>query len=102
MEKPLHVKVAQVLGVILPDCDEAAWLAADEEGFIPHYDTDWGATGPLIERYGMELAPCSECEWVATKHETMWQYHSRRGALPLIAACDLILALHEAGKLDAK
>jgi hypothetical protein len=70
----------------------------DEVWRVPHYDTDWAATGPLIEKYRLDL--CRDQEegyWEAIDHQretSMW------GASPLVAVCNLILKLAEAGKLD--
>lgn len=81
-EKPLHVQVAEALGC------RPMWLPANEyikrgEGWycgcseqcpcqwippvggvaggrVPLYDTDWSATGPLLEKYGISLVRADE------------------------------------------
>jgi hypothetical protein len=81
-------------------------------GRPPRYDTDWSATGPLIERYNMHLS-----KWNHATGERAWWYAAVWGPAeeygqerkvetgghetPLIAVCHLILALKEAGKLEA-
>lgn len=123
-DKPLHVRVAEALG--WTECDHSArsepWEFHDEEPRIrvglgippgeserqelPRYDTDWSATGPLIERYQIELEwKGKPPEWIASYG---WQVGrlpphvlEGRGLTPLFAVCQLILALHAAGKLDA-
>lgn len=118
-EKPLHVRVAEALGWRELRClgnrdswegltpygtphgyrdGEPYWLRMDDmPERVPRYDTDWSATGPLIEGHDITLfrtvegwearseAICSPCPF---------------GATPLLAVCNLILALHAAGKLD--
>lgn len=137
-EKPLHVQVAEALGWIRlvigsrADhlrfqkcleggryywCDPAGQVAGCEtcDGYPPHYDTDWSATGPLIEKYGLVVFedPLSGPNWEA--QAPRWRTQSgtpcancgaidfenphATGAAPLIAVCHLILALKEAGKL---
>lgn len=137
MDKPLHVSVAEALGwkqrgpdvIGDRDCGGTEWWvppdsvggsycnACRPEMAPPRYDTDWSATGPLIEKYGIGLylaegfckddgcgtdneccddsCPCwQSAEWWASKDDDRGE-----GATPLIAACNLILALHAAGKL---
>ncbi len=118
-DKPLHVRVAEALG--WTDCDNKTayppleyWtgsppdtrpvLGHREE--IDHYDTDWSATGPLIEKYGLMIIPVGQerLEWLACEGFGGWdsykdEFIKEGGETPLIAACNLILALHEAGKL---
>lgn len=76
----------------------------DECGHVPRYDTDWSATGPLIEKYKLcvDISPEGAnptLAWVVIKPRTRWDYKCGYGPTPLIAACNLILALAEAGKL---
>jgi len=72
-EKPLHVQVAEALG----------WTGCNQSGFdwwgdsqdtpssprgyakIPSYDTDWSATGPLIEKYGIAFVQNFDESWRA-------------------------------------
>lgn len=114
MEKPLHVRVAEVLGckpVYSTDPELAAihgpacWCGDEGRRKGPHstprsplnelarYDTDWSATGPLIEKYELDLQKESDA-WMAWDGP---EYAS--GGTPLLAVCNLILALAEAGKL---
>jgi hypothetical protein len=76
---------------------------------IFHYDTDWEATGPLIEKYHVnvvhvdrvvEIDGTTEGAWWSA----MWDerpplFLEASGTTPLIAICQLILQLKEAGKL---
>jgi hypothetical protein len=128
MEKPLHVRVAEALG--WTECEPfEAWGVVDTEnwrgespvpdpkslsgfvgGFVPRYDTDWSATGPLIERLGITLERSGD-KWIAWgedyictnsgEHEgtSSWDGEECWFPSPLVAVCKLILALHEAGKL---
>ena len=121
--KPLHVRVAETLGCqpFLHDdrwyCEPAGCKGGDavrypdgshhagEYGALLEYDTDWSATGPLIERLGITVGRpdhpalrAADGEWFALHpdHEDGPQEY---GPTPLIAVCNLILALKEAGKL---
>lgn len=124
-DKPLHVRVAEALGIVI--CDQWTVLDMDpwngptyranctHKGCVPsqrppRYDTDWSATGPLVEKYGLTLAKCEDQEvWLAAPRQEYLDesagylaYASRpfmQGETPLIAVCNLILALKEAGKL---
>jgi len=130
MEKPLHVRVVEALGC-KPKFDslfsgiEACWHCTCPERdhtsvnyhdylMVVHYDTDWGATGPLIEKYGITLlsewggfhggsTPFSH--WMAASDFLVIDCEVSPGLYecaetPLIAVCHLILKLAEAGKLD--
>jgi hypothetical protein len=76
---------------------------------VEHYDTDWSATGPLIEKYRIAMwtaGPVGELlgdghdRWRCNSDDNGLQLEgSQVGPTPLIAVCNLILALHEAGKL---
>ncbi len=75
----------------------------------PSYDTDWSATGPLIEKYHIDLWHVPEqfghhAEWRATNETRGGENYPHSGCVngptPLIAACGLIIALAEAGKLE--
>jgi hypothetical protein len=129
-EKPLHVKVAEALGMepctkwrpfnydsmILDSgsCDHAGGKCYPAGG-CPQYDTVWGAAGPLIEKYLVIIGPTwtddsgvrevfdvpagrRAISWSAWTHFPEGRIDGD-GASPLIAVCNLILALKEAGKL---
>jgi hypothetical protein len=127
LDKPLHVQVAEALGCLPVKGD---FFPADESEpydtwhchcrgvqghtragdglLIPRYDTDWSATGPLIEKYGIELAHGGfgpdDLPWLAAEHVCSDHDHNVSqpcgiGPTPLIAVCHLILALRGAGKL---
>lgn len=105
---PLNVLVAQALGHVT-----AAHVGTDGNPHwtgnglsIPAYDTDWSATGPLIEKYQLDLwfRPGGifrdPDEWAATNDTRVGpDGGSLTGPTPLMAVCNLILALGEAGKL---
>lgn len=120
-EKPLHVQVAEALGC-KPQLNAGIWMCGCSPGpgpFYPHssvqgtrgidrYDTDWSATGPLIERFGIMLhADTSEAAVKEFREENpelfSEEWTSRpiwfQAETPLLAVCRLILALHAAGKL---
>lgn len=63
-----------------------------ERDVLARYDTDWGATGPLIEKYKIDVfAPWGGAEWEASS-----EFHGKpdgEGPTPLIAVCRLILKL---------
>lgn len=137
-EKPLtlHVQVALALGWTVchdeadmyhppgKEClkDKNEGWGCDEEAsgadVVHHYDTDWSATGPLIERYAIGIEPPTHQDdpvwavrpkdgdpalsaWKASTcaAETRWEYETVEGSSALIAVCRLILALAAAGKL---
>ena len=115
-EKPLHVRVAQALGwknFHLCDGTESLWIANDPDThpeYIPRYDLEWSATGPLIEKYKISVVYRNnrndEYHWWADSgyyESGGWDGSSadasEDGDTPLIAVCNLILALKEAGKL---
>jgi hypothetical protein len=122
--KPLHVQVAEALGwencherkggillplPLLPGKGWSGWppgvLPIVGSGYrtapVYCYDTDWAATGPLIEKYKMGVWPADE-DWLAdtftAKHPTI-DGGTTRGRSPLEAVCKLILELSKAGKL---
>lgn len=126
MDKPLHVRVAEVLGWfrfepslngMWPD----EWrgqpptpIVGEAAKEIPRYDTDWSATGPLIEKYGITLMKawpdspdpwhaCTESHYGAFNvgHSHQCEFINAGLQTPLVAVCNLILALAEAGKLEA-
>ncbi len=118
-EKPLHVRVAEALGCKLflqrqtPDSLPSYWRCGCHPqahgnilGIWP-YDTDWSATGPLIEKYKMTVE--NVCGTLASYgNSAEWRAYVANafgpkpvyGTTPLIAVCHLILALKEAGKLE--
>ena len=118
-DKPLHVQVARALGWtgLRPSREDEidwqfAWWGhhADDRGDelrVPHFDTDWSATGPLIEKYKIVLLPATpNSGWTgwtvgtAARMTYDWRCEDEvEGPTPLIAVCNLILALKEAGKL---
>lgn len=137
-DKPLHVRVAEALGCKPADValqGEPIWQcpcrrvsdahdpphAVGGYGYefasVAHYDTDWSATGPLIEKYGLmvgldnddTLDPEIPLRWVAVhNYEHMAPYWGNppnietTGPTPLVAVCNLILALKAAGKLTVE
>ena len=104
---------------VLPDGTEKLvhdWDSMQRQ--IPRYDTDWSATGPLIEKYGITLfeyhgdftafwhSPKKVCPTCANETSEDIEYPKafsdtqRPRPMPaLTAVCHLILALKEAGKL---
>ena len=121
MGKPLHVQVAEALGCKVgmkpgfddwktPLCGCEDVRHAHPSGVIFHYDTDWSATGPLIEKYGLGLAAGSASTVPPSRRKAYLLYDGwdpvyedwvtgEGGATELIAVCHLVLALREAGKL---
>lgn len=119
-EKPLHVRVAEALGWtdIRPCGNIAAPWASFHKGHPPgylpiigesghvlisRYDIEWSATGPLIEKYKIDLWFLRSLfgnpdEWRASNYLAE---HAGVGPTPLIAICELLLKLAEAGKLNA-
>lgn len=118
VEKPLHVRVAEALGwtslhnvgncMIPGEPDDYrgrspgnVFVGPGGECPVPRYDTWWSATGPLIERLGISLnnyalAPSRG----TTAHRRIDdRIYDASGPTSLIAVCNLILALKEAGKL---
>ena len=132
-EKPLHVRVAEALGwewfhfvdksFLLPpfahkqheygswerglcenpQWDITQWFTSKNHLAIPRYDTDWSATGPLIERHEITcITPYPERlpnKWTARHGRPAEEFLEAYGPTPLIAVCNLLLALKEAGKL---
>lgn len=111
-EKPLHVQIAEALGWSHVRCRAALMRVAfpreewwygnppnkASEGVvsaIPRYDTDWSATGPLIEKYRFDLS-FQDPHWRASQ---MYSPFEAYGEPTLIAVCNLILALAKEGKL---
>lgn len=76
---------------------------------VPNWDTDWSATGPLIEKYGIDLnhfgdgnpKDCSDpMTWFA-RHERRehGKWDEVEAATPLLAVCELIVLLAQLGEL---
>lgn len=115
MDKLLHVQVAEALGwTEVQGKDHIGWYGRSPErqygldghgiSPLPHFDTDWSATGPLIERYRLELCGPSRIApklWSAAYESLDYPPYQAyvEAEAPLIAICHLILALHAAGKL---
>jgi hypothetical protein len=119
-EKPLHVQVAEALGWEHLR-DDGGWRGDGPNwrdgggviGMVPRYDTDWAATGPLIEKYRLFVGRYADwshdgrwyaMQTVAGYPESMPgkdERLERTGTTPLEAVCHLILALKAAGKLEA-
>lgn len=90
-------------------------IGKPEEGRkrIPRYDLDWSVTGPLIERldvsFGRGGAEGAEVfAWigritfandVAVEANVDWTLAT--GPTRLVAVCNVILAMHAAGKLES-
>lgn len=113
--------------ILLPDPERMRWkgrapgeMLVGPEGckIIPRFDEDWSATGPLIERFRIALASYDSMDG-AGQPITMWSAILNPGFVrfefagemawdpdqiidgptPLIAVCNLILALKAAGPL---
>jgi hypothetical protein len=113
VDVPLHVQVAEALGWTYWSADGRAATHCVPPGTeldvsdnpvvalplheIPHFDTDWSATGPLIERYEIDVWRSARM-WKAAP-DTPGGTIVGRGTTPLIAICHLILALKADGKL---
>lgn len=103
-DKPLHVRVAEALGWTYIWLDEDVWCGTDPAGnacSILCYDTDWAATGPLIEKYEIQIDKRG-AGWCASAFDEANFAHLADPAFaetPLIAVCNLILALKEEGNL---
>ena len=122
-DKPLHVQVAEALG--WQDIQSrgdilAIWASgyggrppgivpiigqtAELHPWIPRYDLEWSATGPLIEKYEIWLR-CEKCIWWAWSLIEMSGIAPKprfeeHGDTPLLAICKLILTLKADGKLE--
>lgn len=116
-EKPLHVQVAEALGWTKLKClgNQDSWeglppLEPDKFGrrwisdwlplTIPRYDTDWAATGPLIEKHGINVRGgpgrwWTMADWPTHQRHIVW---AGQAETPLIAVCNLILAFAKEGK----
>lgn len=109
-ERPLHVRVAESLGWTGVFQSLGSWFGLPPpwrgprehhpETGIPRYDTDWAATGPLIEKYGITLEFFNDpLPWWAKCHGIPPRYPQKvapqGGKTPLIAVCELFLKLEE-------
>lgn len=126
-DKPLYIQVAEALGwtYIEPEMSQAEWgwqapewwlllrdknegLPEPMRGNPPYFDTDWSAIGPLIEKLPLTIGKYREeffgGLWYAISPGLIGEpvaQMERTGPTPLIAVCNLILTLAEAGKLKA-
>jgi hypothetical protein len=128
-ERPLHVRVAEAMGCKpslrkFPPGHSSYWTCTCSDGrhlcegydgapnegcCLESYDTDWNATGPLIERFQIGLWKVAsgwkaDCVWPVGAIGSRGQAYygvtaDDQPCHPLIAVCNLILALSEAGKL---
>src|SRR3989304_2607202 len=115
-EKPLHVQVAQALGWTCIEyappnlwtgcrpssrphspCPSSNVLSGE---VVPTYDTDWSATGPLIEKYelalgqtGMEDPKPTWVAWWPGSCDVDTCSVDAPAHTPLLAACHLLLSL---------
>lgn len=124
-EKPLHVRVAEALGCRLRQtlgAERRLWhcgcegqehydhgFAVAEDGevltlgpgrdTVRRYDTDWSATGPLIERFKIDVRWGGQnLRWWASENAGL---ATVSGETPLEAVCALLLEIAAAGKLPA-
>lgn len=97
-EIPLHMRCAEALGVIsnlhVGSHGNLHWNGTTG---IPVYDTDWRATGPLIEQYRIRLKPYGP-GWSANHGEGFGELFAS-GSTPLVAVCNLLLLLHNHGAI---
>lgn len=117
-DKPLHVRVAEALGQHV-DLSKFPPGCFDSYGDVPRYDTDWAATGPLIDKYGIDLLFYSTENgsgwWEASRYGIASEYYKgeriwsdadimaelhKRYESAQEAVCRLILVLAELGKLE--
>jgi hypothetical protein len=67
------------------------------KGQIRHYDTEWGITGPVIQRLGICICVINpnfpESKWFAGLQTPAGSGPCSIAATPLIAVCNLILSL---------
>ena len=126
-DKPLHVQVAEALG--WTELEYGGWVEEiggqiyqDHRRWrgygpyqvkeacgnyipmrqdLPHYDTDWAWTGALIERLGISLNNYSQAPTKGTTAHRMVddRIFDASAETQLLAVCNLILKLKEAGKL---
>jgi hypothetical protein len=125
-DKPLYVRVAEVLGwtgiyyagnFMVPDSDlymgkKPGGCLLGERAFsgVPRYDLLWSATGPLIEKYNINLhanyagrGALPGPWWEAV----VYFQHSKpatsyKNETPLLAVCNLIVANPQHFSLDSR
>lgn len=101
-DKPLHVRVAEALGThrgIYHNEGEYDFWGCESCGCAcPRYDTDWRATGPLIERFRLFLRPLDDGGYMAEHYCGGVLIAARPGDTPCLAVCWVLLAL--ADKFD--
>lgn len=127
-DKPLHVQVAEALGwekcartgpVQYYDrdirIDNREWTGVDPvvvdrsyRRVVFRYDLDWSVTGPLIKKYQFALRRYPTDDgvgfWSAstvTPKDATVDAVVHFGPTPLLAICNLIIALAKEGKLNA-
>lgn len=114
MTEPLHVRVARALGCSNPIREEYGGWACFcpraphggrfgereqppyRDAALPHYDESWEDTGPLIERLHIDLFMERGGDhdfWIAQPAEHRHGEEHGCGPTPLVAVCELILAL---------
>jgi hypothetical protein len=120
-DTPLHVQVAEALGCrprlcvgcdadgtnrrTWWDCECGDWAHCGGPDTptqdVSRYDTDWSATGPLIEKYGIGIELWEDNQWRVwyESDDLSMDIHGDVGNSVLVAVCRLILALGKAGKL---
>lgn len=91
-ERSLSVRVAEAIGWTHPGGFHDCCLRQDtSDGCVPHFDTDWSATGPLIDRLRIGVMRLPLCgQWMAAK-----DFDGGPSALartPLLAVCTFIVS----------
>jgi hypothetical protein len=80
------------------------WEDDGDWKLVENYDTDWSASGQLVEKNRVTITDFASEPWMAARDFTV-DYDGWRageyayGRTPLVALCNLILALKESGKL---
>lgn len=101
VSEPLHVQVARALGLEVNGMGGMTGVVCGRQ-FHNHqinFDTDWSVTGPLIERYGIDLGfALSErhehrFEWIAHENVSACRCVGRLvwDKSPLVAVCRLLI-----------
>lgn len=112
-EKPLHVRVAEALGMEeiklrgVPGMMNHYFIDARRqylEGQAPRFDIDWSVTGPLIERLGLCLTWESNgrkiVRWHASDNVPDQARDLESGPTPLVAVCRLLLMMKAKDRLE--
>lgn len=68
---------------------------------IPHYTRSWRDTGPLIERYRIDLKGQHLPHWYAELNATAHGGDHACHEHPLVAVCQLLVGMAAAGRLPA-